>query len=316
MNQVAQRTLRRTGSSGHSNEGAPLRGCSRLVAVGCPTSDRSLRLAAPLVEHDQQSAVLHRSMGGTAAIFAHNAAMLGGSVAFAGPVADDDGGHFALSVLRAAGVDIILTTLAPFTSEVIVIVGPDGDRTMIAACSRVEWPSHLPVGPNDLVFFEGWPLFDNAERPSFVALVRSTKALGASIAIDVCSAARIIDPSRYRSLLASLGVDILFANDSEARKLNLDAETIAPLTVVHADSRPTRVYDGNNKFTIPLTPVVPFDATGAGDTFAAGFLVSFLAGRSITESVIDAHEAAASVLATPGALLDPIRPNMNMKVSA
>src|SRR4051794_5627049 len=129
----------------------------RLISVGQLTRDTAVALDRPLTLGDQTTGTLRRAPGGTAAIVALNAAALKRCpVAFAGHAGAAD----ELAELRAAGVEIAALVRTAATPEVLILVHPDGERTMIGATGRPPWQRLRPrFGPGDVAFFEGWHLF-------------------------------------------------------------------------------------------------------------------------------------------------------------
>src|SRR5262249_27106481 len=143
--------------SGHGTQ----RALHRLVAVGQLSIDTILALDRALVIGDQNSGARSTSIGGTAAIVAHNAAALGGAPVFAGHVGSSSADQEAVAGLVHAGVPMAATVCTPIGLRVCILIGPDGERTMIAAGPKPNWLSlRIPFRSGDLAFFEGWHLFD------------------------------------------------------------------------------------------------------------------------------------------------------------
>ena len=90
------------------------------------------------------------------------------------------------------------------------------------------------------------------------------------------------------------GADVVFANDSESALLPGEPST---LTIVKDGPRPVRVRGCPEAFEVDVPPLPGVtDSTGAGDAFAAGYLVSATRGESVRDSVTSAIERAAQHL--------------------
>ena len=113
-----------------------------------------------------------------------------------------------------------------------------------------------------------------------------------AVSVDLSSTAAIEEAGvdRFRRTLESLRPDIVFANEAEARLVGeLDAETV----VVKLGARGCVVHGPAGRVELPALEAEAVDSTGAGDAFAAGFLVG---GPEL------ALDAAARCVAKMGAM--------------
>jgi sugar/nucleoside kinase (ribokinase family) len=113
------------------------------------------------------------------------------------------------------------------------------------------------------------PIDDAARRGA--ELVR---AGGGTISVDLASRRVIADfgRERLRQVLNDLGPDLVFANEEER-------EEVGPATageatwVLKRGADGCAVLRGDERFEFAAVPAKVIDTTGAGDAFAAGYLV-------------------------------------------
>jgi sugar/nucleoside kinase (ribokinase family) len=121
------------------------------------------------------------------------------------------------------------------------------------------------------------------------------------------------------AMLESGAIDMLFANEAEIRSLaELDDRDSAvaairrkvPLLVVTCGSDGAMAVEGETEARVPIALIGKgvIDTTGAGDLFAAGFLVGQARGLSLEESLRIGSIAAAEVISHFGA-----RPEADLK---
>jgi sugar/nucleoside kinase (ribokinase family) len=232
-----------------------------------------------LVEHAELT------IGGSATIMACGAARLGVATAIVGAHGDDDLGRLMRTWVAERGVDASHCPTDPsWTTGITLALARGDDRailTMPGAIARlraahvdpdlVRGARHLHVG--------SYYLLDDL-RPDLPALVDLAKRAGATVSVDPQE-----DPSGgwdsgLRALLPRL--DILFVNEEEERGLRPRG---CPLVVVKRGPRGAvaRTADGDVEVEAPRVEVV--DATGAGDSFDAGFVTARLSGAPVEEAL-------------------------------
>lgn len=273
-----------------------------IIAVGQLSCDTVVTLDGPLAARDHNPGSALSMPGGTAAIVAHNVAALGGRPVFTGQVGDGIEDQNAARALRDAGVAIGPLTRASRGLRVVIVVEPDGERTMFAAGDPPRWAGlELPARPGDIVFFEGWHLLGEAPDADYIALIRQASDRRAVVALDVCTANNA--GSSHRELLADLPIDVLLANSVEANALGLLSAPTSPVVIVHRGCEPTVLLMGSERREFPVDVVTPVDTSGAGDTFAAGFLLAIQNSAITDDAVRRGLAAARQIVRIPGPLL-------------
>jgi len=128
---------------------------------------------------------------------------------------------------------------------------------------------------------------------------------GARVSIDLSSVAtmRELGDAELRRILAEVRPDVVFANQEEAQtasQLDLAPEGVY---VIKRGPAPVLVGVDGQAAAVPVDRVDDvLDSTGAGDAFAAGYIVAALCGADPYESARAGSVLAMSALRRPGAL--------------
>jgi sugar/nucleoside kinase (ribokinase family) len=250
------------------------------------------------------------ALGSASAICAMGLAKLGTPVAFAGVVGADVWGEYCLGVMRAAGIDLapVRTDPAIKTGVTVSITSPS-DRALvtylgsITALAAEDVEDRLFAGVDHLhvsSFF-----LQSRLRPGCRDLFRRAHAHGLTTSLDPG-----FDPEETwgPELTETLReVDVFFPNEVELAGITREddpgralaaLENGRTLTVAKLGARGAMARrDGATIARAPL-PVTPIDTTGAGDSFDAGFLHAWLAGRTLEQAL--ALGAACGALSTLG----------------
>ncbi|MFM9977325.1 MAG: adenosine kinase [Sphingomonadaceae bacterium] len=256
--------------------------------------------------------------GGSAANTIAGLAALGRSCGFIGQVARDQLGDVFAHDIHAIGVafDTPARTAEPPTARCLILVTPDGQRTMNTFLGASQF---LPAAAIDrdliensaVLYLEGY-LWDPEEpRAAMRAAIDIARAAGRKVAFTL-SDAFVIDRhgDDFRALIDGSLIDILFANDSEVHAL-MGTEDVAGAVTALAAKVPTLVvthgadgaeaHAGGEHARVPAEPVAKVvDTTGAGDLFAAGFLAGQAGGRSLADSLTMGAVCAAEVISHYG----------------
>lgn len=257
-----------------------------------------------LIEKDRAE-VLYGSMsertqaaGGSVANSIAGIATLGLSTAFIGRVKDDALGKFYAKSMTDEGTDFVNPPIAGGdlpTSRSMIFVSPDGERSMntylgISAELGPEDVSADVCANAEIVFLEGY-LFDKDKgKDAFIKVARACRAAGGKAGIAIS------DPfcvERHRADFLNLienELDYVIGNEEEVKSLfetdDLEAALVklaalCPLAVCTRSGDDVAILSGETRVDVPVQRVVPVDATGAGDQFAAGFLFGLATGRDL-----------------------------------
>jgi ribokinase len=264
-----------------------------ICTLGDLLLDVIVRLDAPIAEDTDTYGRTRVGAGGQAANVAAWVAALGGRSRFLGKRARDAVGRLVADELTQRGVIVLGPEVARGTGTVVSVTMPDGTRTMLSdrGVAPMFAPSELEeewLGECETLHVPGYSL----AREPLCSTTHAAGGLAPRRTLDLSSTRAIesIGAERFRERLARLGPDLVFATQAEADLVGpLDVGTL--VVKLGAEGCVVRRDDGERRYAAAAAEVV--DSTGAGDAFAAGFLVG---GPEL------ALEAAARCVATMGAM--------------
>jgi ribokinase len=290
-------------------------GVRRLVVLGDVMVDVVCRLDGPIALGSDAPGRIEFGYGGSGANVAAWAAVAQGAGAapvLAGRIGADERGRAAEEQLRASGVETRLAVDHELpTGTCVVLVSPDGERSMVPDSGAND---RLAEGdlPDDVLVkgahlhLTGYTLVRDGSRAAGRAAIARARERGMSVSVDPSSAA-LLTPAFMDELA---GVGLLMPNAEEAAVLSgeEDAERAARVLarriseiVVTLGSAGALWTDGRRICRVDAEHATPLDTTGAGDAFAAGFLVARLTGARPEEALRAGCRLAAVAVRTPGA---------------
>ena len=230
--------------------------------------------------------------GGSAANTISTAAIFGMPAGFIGKVGDDELGALFLSDQRQNGINSTLLKGTAASGRAMVFITPqEDDRTFATYLGAA-----LQLEPEDLKdeYFEG---YDYLHIEGYLVqnqrLVRRAVEMGREhgmlISIDLASYNVVESNNAFLHDIVKDYVDIVFANEMEARAftghepreaLDVIAE-LCDIAVVKVGKGGSMVRSGDEYHFIEASPADTVDATGAGDTYAAGFLYAHACGMPL-----------------------------------
>jgi sugar/nucleoside kinase (ribokinase family) len=289
----------------------------RVVVVGDVMTDVVTVAAGPLAHGSDTPASVTLQGGGSGANVACWLASLGVPTAFMGRVGDDDLGRRAAADLTAYGVDARLSVDPELpTGACVVLVSPDGERTMLPDAGANATLSTAPL-PDDVfrpgthLHLSGYALLRAGSRDAALASLAAAGAARMTVSVDPSSAAplRAAGPGTFLDWTA--GASICLANAEEAAVLagSDDVRTAAELlsarygeVVVKLGARGALWHGGFVSASAPAEQVTSrIDTTGAGDAFAAGFLAEWLLHPEPESALTAGNRLAAQAVGLVGA---------------
>jgi adenosine kinase len=282
---------------------------------------------------EARAASIYRDMGpatemsgGSAANTIVGIAGFGARAAYVGKVKDDQIGRLYAHDIRAAGVafDTSPASGGPATGCSYILVTDDGERTMNTYLGAAQELTADDIDADEvagakIVYLEGYLWDPKSAKEAFVKAATIAHGAGREVALTLSDAFCV---DRYRDefleLMRKRTVDLVFANEAELHSLyqTSDFDTAlkefrkdTKLGVVTRSEKGCVVASKDGVIAVPAFPIEKMvDTTGAGDLFAAGFLVGLVRNAGYENAGRLGALAAAEVIQHIGA-----RPQVSLK---
>ncbi|MGI8691858.1 MAG: carbohydrate kinase family protein [Geodermatophilaceae bacterium] len=287
-----------------------------VVVLGDLVVDVVATMSAPVAAGSDSPARIRYAAGGAGANVATWLAGLGVPVSLIGRVGADDAGRRCLAAVATAGVHVAVAVDDDATTgTVIVLVDPDGERSMIpdrAANLRL-CPEDVDGGlftPGAHLHLSGYPLLDQSSSAAACHALLLARRAGMTVSVDPASTAPLHACGVDRFLDLTEGVDLLLPNRAEAQLLTGWSDPLAAAewlahrygaVVVTCGSDGAIWASNGEKGQVPAQPARVVDTTGAGDAFAAGLLAAKVMSQPLPDCVRAGTVAAARAVGIVGA---------------
>ena len=296
-----------------------------LCVIGDFAWDVLIRTNSELLKGGDTFGEVMLTPGGSAANVAVWAARAGLATRFIGKIGQDRFGQLAQEDLdRERVASHLVETDAHLTGSVAVFVDHTGERSMVSGHGADFYllPSELPLGvlrEAQHLHLTAWSFFVDPPRAAVRKAALLAQASGATLSFDPGSFQMIgeMGVKQFLAVTQDLGIDIFLPNKEEGSVLTggLDDPTeiaaalaeLYPeaLIMLKLDADGAMVYEQGTATPIPAGTNNLVDATGAGDSFAGGFLAHYLRSNDAVAAARYATQISAWVIEHLGARPTP-----------
>lgn len=234
--------------------------------------------------------------GGSACNTVIGVGRLGGRARFVGKSGNGNLAGIFESSLKTNNVEPFLSKSTSLTGRVLSIITPDAQRSMLTYLGASAEAKPEDISPESfsgaaVAHVEGYLLFN---RELILSALDAASHAGAKISLDLASFTVVQDSKDFFAEIVKKYVDILIANEDEARAFTGYADERSAIgamaehceiAVLKLGERGSLIAHEGEVFEIaPRSGAPAVDTTGAGDLWASGFLYGLVSNLSIEES--------------------------------
>ena len=235
------------------------------------------------------------SLGGSAGNTIRCMARLGTEVGYIGKVGKDSTGHFYEQALDNLGINTYVAHGVNRSGRCVSLISPDGERTMLTHLGAAAEMHAEDISPEifdgyDCLYIEGYLV---QEHSLIETAIRTAKECGLQVAIDLASFNVVEENLEFLRGIVAKYIDIVFANEDEARVFSGEAEPInalqyisemCDLVIVKIGTKGALIKHKGEVIHIGIMAAAKrVDTTGAGDFYAAGFMYGLCKGLSLRQ---------------------------------
>ncbi len=252
--------------------------------------------------------------GGSAANTIHGLARLGMETAFIGVVGRDETGRFFEEDLIKSGIKPLLFKSDSPSGIATAMITKDGERTFGTFLgAAVELSADMLTKElfegYDVLHIEGYLVQNHQLIEKALKLAKDS---GMKVSLDLASFNVVEDNLDFLKEMTEKYVDILFANEEEAKaftglspeKALNEIARISDISIVKIGSKGSMIKQGDTIVNIEPIKANPIDTTGAGDIYASGFLWGYLNNLGFEKAGYAGSLLAATVIEVIGAKFD------------
>jgi sugar/nucleoside kinase (ribokinase family) len=293
----------------------PLVTSQKVLCIGDVMLDVVVVLQAPINYGEDTPSKITTHGGGAAGNVASWIAHAGTAASIVARIGSDSAGAAITSEFEDLGVDYSsLRKTSDATGVVVVVVDKKGERTMFpetGANSGLVVTDMPNLAGFDAAYISGYALLNPLSRPGVLAMIDAIKSAGLPIFYDTVTvgAMREVDRALIQSWLPLM--DYVLPNEEEALYVadtpDIDSALtklleLCPAVIIKRGAGGAVAQErGGNRIDVDAMKTEVADTTGAGDSFAGGFIAAKISGSDLTASLKAGVTLAAKCVANIGA---------------
>ncbi len=224
--------------------------------------------------------------GGSAANTINGLAQLGVSCGYIGCIGEDETASFFRNDMETRNIQAILHKGTQPSGVALALVSKDSERTFATQLgSAIEMSADKLKAEDfaayDYFHIEGYLLQNHELIEKAVMLAKKN---GLKVSLDLASYNIVEENIEFLLPLIQNYVDILFANEEEAKAFTgkepeealEELSNLVEIAVVKVGKNGSLIKRGNERIKIQAIKAIPIDTTGAGDLYASGFLYGLI----------------------------------------
>jgi len=288
---------------------------TKILCIGDVMLDVIVQITTKINYGSDTPSKISTHCGGAAGNVAAWAAFSGASTHIVAHVGNDPAGVAVITEFDALNVaHHNLVIHGAMTGVVVVLVDPSGERTMFpetGANSGLTLGDLPKLDGFEAVYLSGYTLLDAISRPGILKMIDAISAMDIPIFFDPATVGGMsqVPIDQIRSWLPLMNT--LLMNEEEATFLTgkiileeaLDALLLyAPTAIIKRGSHGAIGKSRDNLIVaVPAVETTVVDTTGAGDSFAGGYLAAWVTGKDLRRCMQSGAEVASRNVGIVGA---------------
>lgn len=252
--------------------------------------------------------------GGSVANTIYTLANLGSDVAFIGNAGNDTHGKAYSKALKDSDVKVHINHDEGMTGSAITLITPDSERTFVTHLG-VATKLRLCNIPTEeiknakILHLTAYQFTDPESEQTCFKAMDFAKKNNVKISFDIAAPNIVASNLKLFKDIVENYVDILFANEEEAKAYTqLEPEKAVEalakhvgIAIVKMGAKGSLIRCKDETIKVPPFLTDAIDTTGAGDSYAAGFLHGYTQGLDLYTSGLIGSYAASKVVQVLGA---------------
>jgi len=287
----------------------------KVLCIGDVMLDVVVKLQGTINYGEDTASKITTHGGGAAGNVASWIAHTGTESTIVARVGNDSAGAALISEFDDLKVDhsSLIKTNDP-TGVVVVLVDQKGERTMFpetGANSGLSLADMPPLAGFDAAYVSGYALLNPRSRTGVMEMIASIKMAGIPLFYDTVTVGAMKEVDRELILSWLPLMDYILPNEEEAIYIvdatDIDSAlekllTLCPAVIIKRGARGAIAQErGGQRIDVDAVSTVVADTTGAGDSFAGGFIAAKISGSDLRASAVAGVTLAATCVANIGA---------------